>query len=316
LYDGVVTALRDLDFQILERESVGLVGETGCGKSMLALSVLRLVPHPGRIVKGSIAFKGVELTKLNSEEMRGIRGARISMIFQDPSSSLDPVFTVEHHLSEIISLHQGIRDADKLRNSVLEMLRIVKIAAPETVMKQYPHELSGGMKQRVMIAKALCTSPTLIMADEPTTALDVTIQAQILQLLKDLVAVRGSSLLLITHNLGIVAKTCDRVCVMYAGRIVEQALTGEFFESPKHPYSVGLLNAFPKRGSRSGELSAIRGTVPNLMHLSPGCAFCERCDRSMDICASEMPRMVETARGHFVECHLYGSGGENAHDRT
>lgn len=309
LREGVVTALDGIDLTIYENESVGIVGETGCGKSMTAYSILRLVPHPGRITAGSIKYKGNELTTLDMDRMRSVRGTKISMIFQDASTALDPVFTVADQLGEVISLHQNIYDKKKLEKRILEALMLVRIADPESVMKMYPHELSGGMKQRVMIALALSCSPSLLIADEPTTALDVTIQGQILKLLKALVAKTGSSMMLITHNLGIVAETCDRICVMYAGRIVEDAETFELFEQPRHPYTIGLLHAFPKLGEKKAELSVIRGTVPNLMTPFKGCPFVDRCDRAMEICANKRPVRVEASSGHFVSCHLW-SGGE------
>lgn len=304
-----MTALDGIDLTIYENESVGIVGETGCGKSMTAFSILRLVPHPGKITSGSIKFKGVELMKLTNEQMRAIRGRRISMIFQDPSSSLDPVFSIGSQLGEVISLHQNIYDKDALTKKVIEALQLVKIAAPESVLKQYPHELSGGMKQRIMIALALSCNPYLLIADEPTTALDVTIQAQILNLLKEVVKVAGSSMILITHNLGVVAETCDRVCIMYAGRIAEVAETFELFGNPLHPYAKGLLLAFPKLGEQKDELAVVRGTVPNLMKPFKGCSFVDRCDYATERCRSVRPRMVEVKPGHFVECHLYSEGG-------
>lgn len=310
LQEGTVTALDGIDLTVYDRESVGMVGETGCGKSMTAFSILRLVPHPGRITDGSIVFKGVDITKLNLDQMRGIRGKRISMIFQDPSTSLDPVFTVGQQLGEVISLHQNVYDRTQLNDRILKALRLVRIAAPENVMGQYPHELSGGMKQRVMIALALSCSPELLIADEPTTALDVTIQAQVLNLLKDLIRTTGASMILITHNLGVVAETCDRICIMYAGRIVEEAETFELFGNPLHPYTRGLLAAFPKLGEQKDELSVIRGTVPNLMKPFPGCSFVDRCSNSTEACRSVRPTRKEVSPGHFVSCHLYPSGGE------
>lgn len=309
LQEGTVTALDGIDLTIFENESVGIVGETGCGKSMTAFSVLRLVPPPGKITAGSIRFKGVELTKLTNDQMRGIRGKEISMIFQDPSTSLDPVFTVGSQLGEVISLHQGTYDEVALKKKVIQVLKLVRIAAPESVVKQYPHELSGGMKQRVMIALALSCNPSLLIADEPTTALDVTIQAQILNLLKDLVRSVGSSMMLITHNLGVVAETCDRICIMYAGRMVEIAETLDLFENPLHPYSKGLLKAFPKLGEQKDELNVIRGTVPNLMKPFRGCPFVDRCDSSMEKCRAFRPIMLEVKPRHFVSCHLYSGGG-------
>lgn len=311
LNEGTVTALDGIDLTVHERESVGIVGETGCGKSMTAFSVLRLVPLPGKITAGSVRFKGQELLKFTEDEMRGVRGKEISMIFQDPSTSLDPVFTTASQLGEVISLHQNIYDEELLNKKILETLKLVRIAAPENVMKQYPHELSGGMKQRVMIALAISCSPSLLIADEPTTALDVTIQAQILNLLKDLIRRTGSSMMLITHNLGVVAEACERVVIMYAGRIVEDAGTFELFGKPLHPYTKGLLLAFPKLGEQRDELSVIRGTVPNLMMPFKGCAFVDRCDRATDECHQVRPQMVEVEPGHYVSCHLYRSrGGE------
>jgi oligopeptide/dipeptide ABC transporter ATP-binding protein len=311
LREGVVTALDSIDLTIYENESVGIVGETGCGKSMTAYSILRLVPHPGRITAGSIKYKGTELTTLDMDRMRSVRGTEISMIFQDASTALDPVFTVESQLEEVISLHQGIYEKKALEKKVIEALELVKIAAPEEVMRMYPHELSGGMKQRVMIALALSCSPSMLIADEPTTALDVTIQGQILKLLKALVAKTGSSMMLITHNLGIVAETCDRICVMYAGRIVEDAETFELFEHPKHPYTAGLLAAFPKLGEKKAELAVIKGTVPDLMKPFKGCSFVDRCEKVMNVCSRQRPSRVEVSPGHFVSCHLW-PGGESA----
>lgn len=308
LREGTVTALDGIDLTIYENESVGIVGETGCGKSMTAFSILRLVPHPGRITAGSIKFKGNELTTLDMDRMRSVRGTKISMIFQDASTALDPVFTIGDQLGEVISLHQGVYNRAALEKKILEALMLVRIAAPKDVMRMYPHELSGGMKQRVMIALALSCHPSLLIADEPTTALDVTIQGQILKLLKALVATTGSSMMLITHNLGIVAETCDRICVMYAGRIVEDAETFELFENPKHPYTEGLLSAFPKLGEKKLELPVIRGTVPNLMVPFAGCPFVDRCDKAMDACSKKRPPRVEVSPGHFVSCHLWSGG--------
>ena len=308
LREGTVTALDGIDLTIYENESVGIVGETGCGKSMTAFSILRLVPHPGRITAGSIKFKGNELTTIDMDRMRSVRGTKISMIFQDASTALDPVFTIGDQLGEVISLHQGVYNRAALEKKIIEALMLVRIAAPKDVMRMYPHELSGGMKQRVMIALALSCHPSLLIADEPTTALDVTIQGQILKLLKALVATTGSSMMLITHNLGIVAETCDRICVMYAGRIVEDAETFELFENPKHPYTEGLLSAFPKLGEKKPELPVIRGTVPNLMVPFAGCPFVDRCDKAMDACSKKRPPRVEVSPGHFVSCHLWSGG--------
>jgi len=309
LREGVVTALDGIDLTIYENESVGVVGETGCGKSMTAYSILRLVPHPGRITAGSIKYKGNELTTLDIDRMRSVRGTKISMIFQDASTALDPVFTVGDQLGEVISLHQGIYEKAALEKKIQEALELVRIAAPKDVMRMYPHELSGGMKQRVMISLALSCSPSLLIADEPTTALDVTIQGQILKLLKALVAKTGSSMMRITHNLGIVAETCDRICVMYAGRIVEDAETFELFANPRHPYTAGLLMAFPRLGEKKAELPVIRGTVPDLMNPFKGCPFVDRCDKATEVCSKQRPNRVEVSPGHFVSCHLWHGGG-------
>ena len=309
LREGTVTALDGVDLTVYANESVGIVGETGCGKSMTAFSILRLVPPPGKITAGSIKFKGVDLTKVSEDDMRGVRGSQISMIFQDPGTALDPVFSIGTQLGEVISLHQNLYDEDKLRAKELEMLKLVRIAAPESVLDQFPHELSGGMKQRVMIALAVSCSPSLLIADEPTTALDVTIQAQVLNLLKDVVRRTGSSMMLITHNLGVVAETCDRVCIMYAGRIIEEAETHELFANPLHPYTKGLLTAFPKLGEQKDELAVIRGTVPDLMTPFPGCAFVDRCEFAKPECRKVRPKRLEASPGHFVACHLYPTGG-------
>jgi oligopeptide/dipeptide ABC transporter ATP-binding protein len=249
-----------------------------------------------------------DLLKAGDDYMRSVRGKKISMIFQDPSTALDPVFTVGSQLREVISLHQRVTDQAMLETKVIEALKMVRIAAPASVIKQYPHELSGGMKQRVMTALALSCNPSLLIADEPTTALDVTIQAQILNLLKDLVKRTGCSMMLITHNLGVVAESCDRVCIMYAGRIVEDAGTFELFGRPLHPYTRGLLAAFPKLGEKKEELSVIRGTVPNLMKPFMGCSFVDRCDRATDLCRIARPTMIEVEPRHFVSCHLYADG--------
>jgi peptide/nickel transport system ATP-binding protein len=435
LLEGTVTALDGIDLTVYENESLGIVGETGCGKSMTAFSVLGLVPGSGQITGGNVFFmepqrvrsrrielmeearrwyagqtpfekkrlvalydlrdprtkmlskrsyrrfleklkpptadrgnaaerlfrriaafrdrklirlfemtvppakaptgvinhyltekakkmppddkagreaalRSYDLLSRTQEEMRAIRGRRVSMIFQDPSSSLDPVFTIGSQLGEVISLHQNIYDRDALREKIVDVLKLVRIAAPESVLRQYPHELSGGMKQRVMIALALSCNPSLLIADEPTTALDVTIQAQILNLLKEVVKVAGSSMILITHNLGVVAETCDRVCLMYAGRIVEIAETFELFENPLHPYAKGLLMAFPKLGEQKEELAVVRGIVPNLMKPFAGCSFVDRCDYAMDVCRRVRPSMMEVKPGHMVACHLYREGGD------
>lgn len=306
---GIVKAVDGVTFGIEKGQTLGIVGETGSGKSVTALSIMRLIQYPGRITAGKILFENEDLLRKSESEMRDIRGRRISMIFQDPSAALNPVYSIGDQLFESIRVHTKIRPAEA-KETAVKMLELVGIPSPEQRLNNYPHELSGGMKQRVMIALALSCNPSLLIADEPTTALDVTIQAQVLRLLKDLVKRVGSSMMLITHNLGIVAETCDRVCIMYAGRIVEEAGTLELFEKPMHPYTRGLLTAFPKLGERKEELSVIRGTVPNLMNPFPGCSFVDRCDFATDQCRRVRPKMAEVAPGHLVACHLYQGGGE------
>jgi peptide/nickel transport system ATP-binding protein len=282
---------------------------TGVVRNYLAEKA-KTIPTTDKVGRDASLCSYDLLTK-TPDQMRAVRGRSVSMIFQDPSTALDPVFTVAYQLGEVISLHQNIYDRAALAKKIEQTLQLVRIAAPKNVMKQYPHELSGGMKQRVMIAIALSCSPSLLIADEPTTALDVTIQAQILNLLRELIRKTGSSMMLITHNLGVVAEVCDRICVMYAGRIVEDAETFELFANPRHPYTAGLLAAFPKLGERKDELSVIRGTVPNLMKPFPGCAFVERCDKAMEVCRKTRPSRVEASPGHFVSCHLWTRGEDS-----
>ncbi|OGP99125.1 MAG: peptide ABC transporter ATP-binding protein, partial [Deltaproteobacteria bacterium RBG_16_55_12] len=272
--DGEVKAVDGVSFEIEEGKTLGLVGESGCGKSVTALSILRLVPFPpGRVVGGEILYRGRDLLKLNGEEMRKIRGNEISMIFQEPMTSLNPVFTIGNQIGEAIRLHQGLGKKET-REKTIEMLRLVKIADPETRVDDYPHQLSGGMRQRVMIAMALSCNPSLLIADEPTTALDVTIQAQILELMKELKDRLGMSLLLITHDLGVVAEQADEVAIMYAGKIVEQATAKALFNRPLHPYTVGLLNSLPRVGAnKKKRLEAIPGMVPSPLELPSGCRF-------------------------------------------
>lgn len=312
---GVVKAVDGVDFEINKGEIFGVVGETGCGKSVTSLSILRLISSPpGKIVEGKVIFEGENLLEKSNEEMRKIRGNKISMIFQDPHTSLDPVFTVGYQIAESIELHQVIEQhlisAEDVPKKVIEMLKLVKIPDPEHRVIEYPHMFSGGMKQRTMIAMMLSCNPSLLIADEPTTAVDVTIQAQILDLMRELRQKLGMSILIITHNLGVIAEMCDRVAVMYAGNIVEQADLKTLFKSPKHPYTHALLEAVPKVGTKKGELASIPGMVPSLITPPPGCKFHPRCSHAMDICRKKFPQMVEIGKGQLARCFLYGGGAK------
>jgi len=303
--EGEVRAVDGVSFEIGEGKTLGLVGESGCGKSVTSLSIMRLIPTPpGRIVGGEILYRGRDLLKLNKEEMRKIRGNEISMIFQEPMTSLNPVFTVGNQIGEAIRLHQGLGKKET-RAKTIEMLRLVKIADPESRVDSYPHQLSGGMRQRVMIAMALSCNPSLLVADEPTTALDVTIQAQILELIKELQQRLGMALLLITHDLGVVAERADEVAIMYAGKIVERGSAQAIFARPFHPYTVGLLNSLPgTRGKKKKRLDAIPGVVPSPLDLPSGCRFRDRCPKAAGICAEAEPPLVEKEQGHSVACYF------------
>jgi oligopeptide/dipeptide ABC transporter ATP-binding protein len=302
--DGVVKAVDGVDFAVRRGEIVGLVGESGCGKSVTSLSVMRLISYPGKIESGEVYFDGVNLLTQPRREMTRIRGSRISMIFQQPTSCLNPVFDSGYQLAEVLAIHQALkRHAGQER--AIELLRMVGIPDPETRIKSYPHELSGGMAQRVMIAMALACNPELLIADEPTTALDVTIQAQILDLMRDIQAKLGTAIVLITHDLGVVAEMVSRVAVMYAGRIVEEADVHTLFNNPMHPYTRGLLTSTPVLGQVKGELDVIPGTVPNLINLPPGCRFAPRCRSCVEICGQEEPTLVPVAPGHTARCWLY-----------
>jgi peptide/nickel transport system ATP-binding protein len=305
--DGVVRAVDGVSLSVGEGETLAVVGESGCGKSVTSLSVLRLVQSPpGKIVSGSIRFAGRDLLKLSEAEMRRIRGNEISMIFQEPMTSLNPVLTIGRQIGETLTLHQGL-DGKAAERRAVEMLRLVQIPEAERRVRQYPHELSGGMRQRVMIAMALACNPKLLMADEPTTALDVTIQAQILDLMRELKSKIGAAIVLITHDLGVVAEMAERVVVMYAGRKVEEATVKDLFARPRHPYTAGLLASVPKLGSSlSGEsvrLADIPGTVPSLREAIPGCPFAPRCALANEMCRTEMPPFEEKAPGHRAACH-------------
>jgi oligopeptide/dipeptide ABC transporter ATP-binding protein len=312
---GTVKAVNNVSFYIDEGELLGLVGESGCGKSITALSLMRLIAAPGKIVGGSIKFKTEELTTVSTERMREIRGNDIAMIFQDPMTSLNPVYTVGEQIAEALRLHQKLNKKDALDRAV-EALKEVAMPAPEQRIKDYPHQLSGGMRQRVMIAMALACNPELLIADEPTTALDVTIQAQILELLDELRATRKLAILLITHDLGVVAEVADRVAVMYTGRIVEESGVGEIFEKPKHPYTQGLLRSVPKlRGvgeAKETRLSTIEGTVPSPTNLPPGCHFAPRCEYRMERCTRDPMPLYQLENSVEVRCVLYEKKGSES----
>jgi oligopeptide/dipeptide ABC transporter ATP-binding protein len=304
---GTVRAVDGVSLMIRKGETLGIVGESGCGKSVTALSVLRLIPNPpGKIVGGNIYLEGRDLLKLPEDEMRKVRGASISMIFQEPMTSLNPVFTVGDQIAEGIRLHQGLSKRESW-NKAIEMLRLVRIPDPERRVKEYPHQMSGGMRQRVMIAMALSCNPHLLIADEPTTALDVTIQAQILELLNQLKSELGMAVILITHDLGVVADTAARVAVMYAGRVVEEAPVMELFTNPKHPYTQGLLNSIPRleKAERRARLQAIPGMVPDMLDLPGGCKFQARCTKLFEPCSGEEPQLKEIAPNHRVRCYLH-----------
>lgn len=305
---GVVQAVDDVSFHVRRGEVLGIVGESGCGKSVTSLSIMRLISDPGRIVQGSIVFDGEDLVKLSEKKMLDIRGNRISMIFQQPQSSLNPVFRIGDQLAESLQIHKNMDKKESLARAV-ELLRTVGIPEPESRVKAYPHEMSGGMAQRVMIAMALSCEPELLIADEPTTALDVTIQAQILDLMRNLRSQTDTAIILITHDLGVVAEMCDRVNVMYAGRIVEKAPVEDLFASPKHPYTAALIGSTPVLGQADKELVTIPGSVPNLITLPQGCKFAPRCEARIEYnltrCTEEEPALEAMENGRFVRCWLH-----------
>jgi len=304
-YKSVVQAIRGLNLQIQKGETLGLVGESGCGKSVTAMSILRLIPiPPGNISSGEIWFEGENLLTKSEDEMRRIRGKTISMIFQDPMTSLNPVFSVGDQIETVIRIHQKVKRSKALDRAI-EMFTMVGLSDPAALLKKYPHELSGGMSQRVMIAMALSCRPRLLIADEPTTALDVTIQAQILTLMKQLKEEVNTSILLITHDLGVVAKICQKVAVMYAGDIVEYGQLRHIYKNPKHPYTKGLLAATPKIGSNKKRLETIEGSVPDLADPPQGCLFYPRCPFRKKECTIEVSKNVEVEPDHFVSCNLY-----------
>jgi len=302
---GVAKAVDGVTFSVNAGETLCLVGESGCGKSVTALSILRLVPPPGNIVGGSIRFDGRDLLSLSKEDMRQIRGNQISMIFQEPMTSLNPVFTIGNQIGEAIQLHQKVSKTEA-RNRTIEMLRKVQIPSPESRVDNYPHEMSGGMLQRVMIAMALACNPKLLIADEPTTALDVTVQAQILELLAQLQREFHMALLLITHDLGIVAEVANHVAVMYAGKIVEHAEAKELFARPSHPYTLGLFNSLPSKGKRGQKLAVISGSVPSPLEFPTACRFNPRCPFAVDRCRAEEPPLGDVSQGHRSACFFAG----------
>jgi len=310
-YRGVVQALNGVDLWMDSGERLGVVGETGCGKSVTSLAVMRLIEQPGEIQEGKVIFNGTNLVELSEEKMNRIRGAEMSMIFQEPRSSLNPVMKVGYQIGESIAKSKKL----KIKHTYPEVKEILRLVGldPERVMNSYPHELSGGMSQRVMIGMGLASHPKLLIADEPTSALDVTIQAQILELLDELARKMGNAVMLITHDMGVVAEFCDKVLVMYAGNSVEYASTARLFEKPLHPYTGGLLQAVPRVG-RTDELKAIKGTVPDLVNPPSGCRFHPRCPHVMDICKSERPPFIEIEPNHYVACYLFKGKGEVRED--
>ena len=301
--EGVVKAVDGVSYELNEGETLGRVGESGCGKSVSALSVMRLIPDPpGKIIDGEILLDGEDFLKIDMEGMREVRGAKIAMVFQEPMTSLNPVLTVERQITETLQLHMGMSKLESQRESV-NLLTRVGIPDPEIRIKQYPHQFSGGMRQRVMIAMALSCNPRLIIADEPTTALDVTIQAQILDLMKSLTTELGVALIVITHNLGVVARYADRVNIMYAGKVIERGEASEIYSNPRHPYTLGLLRSVPRLDlPRRAKLDPIEGQPPDLINLPLGCAFRERCRWAIDKCATDTPELVETSDGHLSAC--------------
>ncbi len=308
VYEGVAAAVDGVDLEVGRGETLGLVGESGCGKSVTAMSILRLLPSPPAQIQGIVQFQGVNLLELTAEEIRKIRGGSISMIFQEPMTSLNPLLTIGEQISEAIVLHQGL-DRQEAWQRAVDMLSRVQIPSPEARAREYPHKLSGGMRQRAMIAMALSCHPQLLLADEPTTALDVTIQAQIMDLMQKLREEMHTSILLITHNLGLIAEMAKRVVVMYAGKVVEEAPVEDLFREPLHPYTQGLLGSVPVIGSKFKEgrrqLQEIPGIVPSIFQMPRGCRFHPRCPRVMDICSGEEPPMVRVGDTRRVLCWLW-----------
>ncbi|HKF16994.1 MAG TPA: ABC transporter ATP-binding protein [Candidatus Dormibacteraeota bacterium] len=308
--DGAVRAVDGVDLTVTRGRTLGVVGESGCGKSVTALTILRLLSRTARVVGGRILFGDQDLVKVPEYVMRRIRGGEISMIFQEPMTSLNPVFTVGYQVREAINEHLGLPDKEA-HERVIEFFKLVGIPAPERRVHDYPHQLSGGMRQRVMIAMALSCSPKLLIADEPTTALDVTIQAQILELMSELRERHDMGIMLITHDLGVIAEMADEVVVMYAGKVVERGTVEQIFDDPQHPYTQGLLASIPGRKTRGQRLSAIKGTVPHPLNRPPGCTFTPRCPRAFERCPTAFPALMDHGTtGHEVACYLYGDEAE------
>ena len=306
--EGIVKAVNNVSFKIKEGETVCVVGESGCGKSVTAMSLMRLIPNPpGKIVGGEIFFEDKDILKFTEKELMEMRGNDISVIFQEPMTSLNPVFKIGDQICEAIILHQHL-SKDEAEKKAIEVLKIIGIARAEEIMKSYPHELSGGMRQRIMIAMAVCCNPKLLIADEPTTALDVTIQAQILDLMRDIKEKLNTSILLITHDLGVVAEMADYVVVMYAGKVIEEAPVIELFKNPMHPYTQGLLKSKPSVNGNETRLYSIPGQVPNPIGMPDNCYFNERCDRCMGKCKKDQPKLIDVGNRHKVSCWLYKEG--------
>ncbi|MED4783964.1 ABC transporter ATP-binding protein [Brevibacillus choshinensis] len=310
--EGVVAAVDGVDISIREGETVGIVGESGSGKSVTSLTAMRLTP--GKVVDGSITFDGKDILALSEEQMREIRGNQMAMIFQEPMTSLNPVFTIGDQIGEAVRIHRNYSKAQS-RARAVEMLKLVGIPRAEQIVDEYPHRLSGGMRQRVMIAMAMACDPKLLIADEPTTALDVTIQAQILDLMRELKATKGTAILLITHDLGVVAEMCDRVVVMYGGKVVEESDVITLFTHPRHPYTQGLMKSMPTLDSEERRLYSIKGSVPAQGSLRNGCSFAPRCEHAMAICRDQSPSLEEIEFGHFSRCWLHASmEGRTGHE--
>ena len=312
--DGIVKAVNDVSFSLNKGHTLGIVGESGCGKSITSLSVMRLIDSPpGKIVGGKIVFKGEDLLAKSEEEMRRVRGKRIAMIFQEPMTSLNPVYTVGRQIEEALLIHESMTKKEAKRRA-LEMLRLVRIPLPEKRFDEYPHQLSGGMRQRVMIAIALACSPELLICDEPTTALDVTIQAQILALIDELKEKTGTSVIMITHDLGVISEIADEVLIMYAGEIIEYAPKTQLFQNPLHPYTQGLIACVPKLGRDSDRLQTIEGTVPSFDDMPAGCTFWPRCPFAESICKEKKPPLIDCGN-RTVRCHRYAGKEEDADER-
>ncbi len=309
--DGTVKAVDGIDLQVRPGRTLGVVGESGCGKTVTALSIMGLLPRPGRIVGGRILFGGRDLVHADEDEMRELRGNAVSMIFQEPMTSLNPVFSVGDQVGEAIRQHLDLPERE-VRDRVLEMFELVGIADAGKRVRDYPHQMSGGMRQRVMIAMALACNPAVLIADEPTTALDVTIQAQILDLMRELQRQNRMAIVLITHDLGVIAEMADEVAVMYAGKVIEHGSADQIFDNPRHPYTQGLLASIPSLAARGRPLTAITGTVPHPLNLPPGCTFAPRCPRAFERCPTAFPARMDQGDGHDVACYLYGDRAEPA----